>query len=124
MRLKDKTAVITGAASGRGKETALVFAREGARVAIADLNQKAADGTAREIDPSGKRAIGVAMDVASEEQVEAGIAKVISTFGTVDVLLSNAGIQIVALVVEFDFAKWKRMLENRRKRPMISIAGQ
>ena len=110
MRLKDKAVIITGAASGIGEEIAIVFAREGAKVAIADLNQKAADATAKEIDPSGKRAIGVAMDVASEEQVEAGTAKTIEAFGTLDVLISNAGIQIVAPVVDFDFAKWKRML--------------
>src|SRR5215469_12235970 len=103
MRLKDKIAVITGAASGIGKEIALIFAREGARIAIADLDQKAADATAREIDASGKRAIGVAMDVAAEDQVEAGIAAVIKTFGALDVLVSNAGIQIVAPVVDFEF---------------------
>jgi len=110
VRLKDKAAIITGAASGIGKEIAIIFAREGAKVAIADLDQKAADATAREIDPSGRRAIGVAMDVASEEQVEAGTAKTIKAFGTLDILISNAGIQIVAPVVNFDFAKWKRML--------------
>ena len=110
MRLKDKAAIITGAASGIGKEIAIVFAREGAKVAIADLDQKAAEATARELDASGKRAIGVAMDVASEEQVEAATAKVIKAFDTLDVLVSNAGIQIVAPVVDFDFAKWKRMI--------------
>ena len=77
MRLKDKAAIITGAASGIGKEIAIIFAREGAKVAIADLDQKAGDATAKEIDPSGKRAIGVAMDVASEEQVEADTKKTI-----------------------------------------------
>jgi 3-hydroxybutyrate dehydrogenase len=110
MRLKDKVAVVTGAASGIGKEIALLFAREGAKVAIADLDQQAAEATARELDASGKRAIGVAMDVANEDQVEAGIAKVIDTFGAIDVLVSNAGIQIVAPVVEFEFAKWKKLL--------------
>ena len=110
MRLKDKIAVITGAASGIGKEIALIFAREGARIAIADLDREAADATAREIDASGKHAIGVAMDVAAEDQVEAGIAAVIKTFGALDVLVSNAGIQIVAPLVDFEFAKWKRLL--------------
>ena len=110
MRLKDKIAVITGAASGIGKEIALIFAREGARIAIADLDQEAADATAREIDASGKHAIGVAMDVAAEDQVEAGITAVIKTFGALDVLVSNAGIQIVAPLVDFEFAKWKRLL--------------
>jgi 3-hydroxybutyrate dehydrogenase len=109
-RLADKVAVITGAASGIGKEIALVFAREGAKIVIADLNQAAADATAKEFDPSGKRAIGVGMDVANEDQVEAGIAQVINTFGAIDVLVSNAGIQIVAPLVDFEFAKWKKLL--------------
>lgn len=110
MRLKEKVAIITGAASGIGKDIAIVFAREGAKVAIADLDQKSADATAREIDPSGKRAIGVAMDVSDEQQVDAGTAKVIDAFGALDILVSNAGIQIVAPLVDFEFAKWKRLL--------------
>ena len=110
MRLKDKVAVVTGAASGIGKEIAVIFAREGAKVAIADLNQNAADATAREIDSTGQRAVGIAMDVANEQQVEDGTAKVIKTFGAIDVLVSNAGIQTVAPLVDFEFAKWKRLL--------------
>ena len=110
MRLKNKVAVVTGAASGIGKEIAVIFAREGAKVAIADLDQTAAEATARGIDAGGDRAIGVAMDVADERQVEAATAEVIEKFGALDVLVSNAGIQIVAPVVDFDFAKWKRML--------------
>ena len=95
-RLVDKVAVITGAASGIGKEIALAFAREGAKVVIADLDQKAAQETASEIDPLGQRALGVAMDVGNEEQVELGMAQVIETFGRLDILISNAGVQIVA----------------------------
>jgi 3-hydroxybutyrate dehydrogenase len=110
MRLKDKVAIVTGAASGIGKEIAIIFAREGAKVAIADLNQKAADATASEIDPSGKCVIGVAMDVTSEQQVDDGTARVVETFGSLDVLVSNAGIQIVAPVVDFEFAKWKLLM--------------
>jgi 3-hydroxybutyrate dehydrogenase len=110
MRLKDKVAIITGAASGIGKDIAVVFAREGAKVAIADLNQEGADATAREIDRSGKRAIGVAMDVTDEKQVQAGTEKVIAAFGALDILVSNAGIQIVAPLVDFEFAKWKKLL--------------
>ena len=73
MRLKHKTAIITGAASGIGKEIAIMYAREGANVAIADLDERAAEATAREIDPSQRRSIGVTMDVSNEDQVEAGV---------------------------------------------------
>jgi 3-hydroxybutyrate dehydrogenase len=110
MHLKDKVAVVTGAASGIGKEIARKFTDEGAKVVIADLNQQGADAAAKELDASGKRIIGVAMDVTSEEQVEAGTAKAIKTFGRLDILVSNAGIQIVAPLDQFDFGKWKQML--------------
>ena len=109
-RLQDKVAVITGAASGIGKEIALMFAQEGAKVVIADLDPKAAQETAGAIDPTGQRSLGVAMDVSLEEQVEAGVTRVIDTFGRLDILISNAGVQIVAPVVEFEFAKWKKLL--------------
>jgi len=110
MQLQGKSAVITGAASGIGKEIALTYAREGAKVAIADLSKDAAEATAAQIRAAGGQAIGVAMDVSSEEQVNAGIAAVVQAFGGVDVLVSNAGIQIVHPVEEFGFAEWKKML--------------
>jgi len=109
MRLENKVAIVTGAASGIGKEIAAIFAREGARVVIADLNQKGADATADELG-GAKRAIGVAVDVTNEAQVDACVAKTVATFGQVDVLVSNAGIQIVAPVDEFEFAKWKQLI--------------
>jgi 3-hydroxybutyrate dehydrogenase len=110
MRLKNRVALVTGAASGIGKEIARTFVREGARVAIADLNQAGADATAAELGGTERRAVGIAMDVTSEEQVEAGMAKATKTFGRLDILVSNAGIQIVAPLDQFDFAKWKQML--------------
>ncbi|WP_159712610.1 3-hydroxybutyrate dehydrogenase [Geminicoccus flavidas] len=110
MRLQDKVAVVTGAASGIGKEIATVYVREGAKVAIADLNTEAAAATAKELDPSGERATGVAMDVTNEQQVDAGIQQVIDRWGRLDVLVSNAGIQIVAPLVEFQLAQWQKML--------------
>jgi 3-hydroxybutyrate dehydrogenase len=109
-RLSGKVAVITGAASGIGKEIALAFAREGAKVAIADLDQQAARQAASEIDPALQRALGLAMDVSDETQVEAGMAKVCDTFGRLDVLISNAGVQIVAPLVEFELAEWRKLL--------------
>jgi 3-hydroxybutyrate dehydrogenase len=110
MLLKDKIAVVTGAASGIGKEIAVTYAREGAKVVIADLNLDGANTAATEIEKTGAQAIGVAMDVTSEAEVEAGMAKAVAAFGGIDILVSNAGIQIVAPVDEFEFAKWKLML--------------
>ena len=110
MRLKNKSAIITGAASGIGKDIALLFAREGAKVAIADLNREAADAVAKEIGSAGGVAMGVAMDVTSEQAVNDGVAAVVKKFGGVDVLVSNAGIQIVHPVEQFTYADWKKML--------------
>jgi len=109
-RLVDKVAVVTGAASGIGKEIALAFAREGAKVAVADLDAAAALAAAAEIDPDLERALPIAMDVSDEVQVEAGIARVIEAFDRLDILVSNAGVQIVSPLVEFEFAKWKKLL--------------
>ncbi|MGZ5117807.1 MAG: 3-hydroxybutyrate dehydrogenase, partial [Burkholderiales bacterium] len=110
MKLKNKSALITGAASGIGKDIALVFAREGASVAIADLNKEAADATAAEIRGSGGQAIGIAMDVTDEKAVQDGVASIVAAFGGIDILISNAGIQIVHRIEEFSYGEWKKML--------------
>jgi 3-hydroxybutyrate dehydrogenase len=111
MRLEGKIALVTGAASGIGKEIAIVYVREGAKVVIADLNQEGADATALELTAKGPgQAMGVAMDVTDEAQVDIGFKKVADKWGGVDVLVSNAGIQIVEPVEKFDFGKWKKML--------------
>lgn len=108
--LTDKIAVVTGAASGIGREIARQFLDAGAKVAIADMNIEGANATAAEFDPGGDRAMGVAMDVTDEAAVEAGIAAVVAKFGGIDILVSNAGIQIVAPVVDYKFADWKKLL--------------
>jgi 3-hydroxybutyrate dehydrogenase len=109
MRLQGKVALVTGAASGIGKEIAVAFIREGAKVAIADLNLGAAETAATELG-GHEHAIAVAMDVTDEAQVDQGTQKVIDAWGGLDILVSNAGIQIVAPVDQFEFAKWKLML--------------
>ena len=110
MKLKDKSAIVTGAASGLGREIAMTYAREGAKVAIADLNLAAATAVANEIRSSGGQAIGVAMDVTSEQGVNDGVVATVAAFGGVDILVSNAGIQIVHPLEEFSYADWKKML--------------
>ena len=110
MRLKDKVAFVTGAASGLGLAIAEIYAREGAAVAIADLNDDAAQVAARRIRQNGGRALGLAVDVTDEAQVDAAVEKTVAEFGGVDILVSNAGIQIVHPVEEFTFGEWKKML--------------
>jgi len=109
MRLENKVAIVTGAASGIGKEIAALFAREGAKIVIADLNQKGADAVAAELGGE-KRAIGVGVDVTNEAQVDACVAKTMAAFGQLDVMISNAGIQTVAPIDQFEFAKWRQLI--------------
>jgi 3-hydroxybutyrate dehydrogenase len=110
MRLENQVAIVTGAASGIGRAIAHRFATAGARVVVADLDRDAAAATAREIDADSAKAIGIAMDVTDEQAVDAGVAEVVSRFGGVDVLVSNAGIQIVHALQELSYAEWKKML--------------
>ena len=109
-RFDGKVAIITGAASGIGKEIALRFAAEGGIPVIADLNLDAADATAREIKTKGPDAFAVGMNVADEAAVEKGVTDTMAKYGRIDVLVSNAGIQIVKPVVDFPFTDWKRLL--------------
>jgi len=109
-RLDGKVCVVTGAASGIGKRIAEVYAQAGGKVVIADLKLDAAEATANEIRSAGGDALAVAMDVTDEAQVVDGIAKAVAHYGRVDVLVSNAGIQIVNKVTDFSYADWKKML--------------
>ncbi|MBA3487880.1 MAG: 3-hydroxybutyrate dehydrogenase [Lysobacter sp.] len=108
--IKDKVAVITGAASGIGREIAFELARAGALIAVADINLEGAQKVAAEIAEGGSRAIGVAMDVTDEAAVNAGMAEVVAQLGGVDILVSNAGIQIVNPIEQYAYADWKKML--------------
>ncbi|HET9190807.1 MAG TPA: 3-hydroxybutyrate dehydrogenase [Rudaea sp.] len=110
MSVKDKVALVTGAASGIGKRIAEVLADNGAHIAIADINQAAADAAAADIRKRGVKATAVMMDVTSEDQVEAGVDKTVKDLGSVDILVSNAGIQIVNPIENFAFADWKKLL--------------
>ena len=109
-KLQDQGAIVTGAASGIGHGIARRLAQEGAAVVIADLALAAAEATAADFRAAGFRATAVAMDVSDEAAVEAGIAATLAEYGRVDILVSNAGIQIVHPVEEFPFAEWKKML--------------
>jgi len=109
-RFDKQVGIITGAASGIGKEIALRYAAEGGTPVIADLNLDAANATAAEIKAKGSDAFAVAMNVVDEAAVEKGVADVMAKYGRIDLLVSNAGIQIVKPVVDFPFADWKKLL--------------
>ena len=109
MKLDGKVALITGAASGIGHGIAKRYLEADGRVVIADLNAEGAMKAARELTDS-KTAIGIGMDVTKEDEVNAGVEKTVDTFGGIDILVSNAGIQIVHPIEEFPFADWKKML--------------
>ncbi|MCC6193277.1 MAG: 3-hydroxybutyrate dehydrogenase [Burkholderiales bacterium] len=107
MKLKDKVAIVTGAASGLGRAIAQRYVAEGAKVVIADLDARHAEATAAEMKGA---ALAVAMDVTSEDDVNRGVAKTVQAFGGVDILVSNAGIQIVHPAEAFSYAEWKKLL--------------
>lgn len=110
MRLQNKVAIITGAASGIGRGIAELFAKEGAKVVIADLNLDEAQQTADEIKKDGYEAMAVSMDVSNENQVNTGIDQVIKNYDYVDILVSNAGIQIIDPIQDLSLEKWKKLL--------------
>jgi 3-hydroxybutyrate dehydrogenase len=109
-KMQNKVAIITGAASGIGKEIAKRFGQEGAKVVIADLKLEAAQATVDEFKALGIEGMAVAMDVSDEDAVNSGVAAVIAAYGKIDVLVSNAGIQIVHPIEDYPFADWKKMM--------------
>jgi len=110
MRMWNKIAIVTGAASGIGKAIAIRLAKEGATVAAADRDKAGARTAVGEIERFGGRAFPVEMDVTDEAQVEARVAEVAGSCGNIDLLVSNAGIQIVNPLEQYSFSDWKKML--------------
>jgi len=110
MSVKGKVALITGAASGIGKRIAEVYADNGCHIAVADINKDAADAAAADIRARGVNATTVIMDVTDEAQVDAGIEQCVKDLGSIDILVSNAGIQIVNPIENFSYADWKKLM--------------
>ncbi len=110
MRLKDKVAIVTGSASGIGKKIAETFAKEGAKVVIADLDLTQAQAAADEIIANKGQAMAVKMDVTNESEVDKGVATVIEKWGAIDVLVSNAGTQHIDPIEKLSLQDWKKLL--------------
>jgi NAD(P)-dependent dehydrogenase (short-subunit alcohol dehydrogenase family) len=110
LRLENKVALITGAASGMGASMARVFAREGARVAIADMLETEGRQLAGEITRANGAAIFHRLDVTSETEWRAAIDATLAAFGTLDILVNDAGISGSAVEDLFDTAAWERLM--------------
>lgn len=111
MRLQGKTAIVTGGAGGIGRALAERFSTEGARVVVADLERTRPHLAAEEIaGETGGQVLGLALDVTDEEAVGSAVETVIRAFGSVDVLVSNAGNQVIGAIHELAYSDWKRLL--------------
>jgi NAD(P)-dependent dehydrogenase (short-subunit alcohol dehydrogenase family) len=110
MRLQGRVAAITGGALGIGRATALLFAEEGATIALGDVQLEAAEKVAQEINRRGGKAIAIALDVGDAAQVQAFVDRVVGAFGRLDVMFANAGIAHSAPFLEHPEAQWHRVL--------------
>lgn len=119
MRLKDKSAIVTGGGSGIGRATALAMAKEGANVAIFDINEEAAKAVASEAAAFGVKAIGLSVNVAEDGAVRNGVAAAAAEFGTVNVLFNNAGIIRRANVLETTLEEWDMVMGVNVRGPFL-----
>lgn len=117
MRVKDKVVIITGAGSGIGRETALLFAKHGAKVVVTDIDEKAGEETVNEIikilaeDPDCKGdAFFTKLDISNREQIKQVTQEVLSKYGKIDVLINNAGIVQDALVTKMTEEQWDKVI--------------
>jgi NAD(P)-dependent dehydrogenase (short-subunit alcohol dehydrogenase family) len=111
MRLRNKVAIITGAATGIGRATALLFAREGASVVVADINEKNGTQTVLSIQEAGGRAIFVHTDLAVPNEIEALVEETIKTYGQLNILHSNAFWRVAKPAVEASLEDWQRTID-------------
>ena len=115
MQLKDQVAIVTGGARGIGREIALALAKEGADLALYDVNEQLLAQTVKEVEALGRRAIGLAVDVTQAAAVDASVSKVLDKLGRVDILVNNAGITQDGLLIRMDETQWDRVIDINLK---------
>jgi 3-oxoacyl-[acyl-carrier protein] reductase len=115
VRLAEKVAIITGAGRGIGEATAIKFAKEGAKVVVADVNNEDINQTVQTITEAGGKAIGMVVDVTNVGQVEKMVADTVEHFGSVDIVVNNAGITADAQLIKMEEAQWDRVIDVNLK---------
>ena len=115
MKLKDKVAIVTGGGSGIGRETSLLFAEEGARVVVADVNEKSGVETVEEIKRTGNEGFFVKLDVSSREQAKQAVRDVLDRYGRVDIMIKHEGIVQDSLLSKMTEEQWDRVISINLK---------
>lgn len=118
--VKDQVVFITGAAQGIGFEMAKAFAENGAKVALTDLNEEKVAERAKSLKASGYEAIGIRCNVTSEEDIAAAISQTVEEFGTIHILMNNAGLQHVSMIEDFPTEKFELLINVMLVAPFIA----
>jgi len=121
MRLKGKVAIITGAGSGIGRTSSLLFGREGARVTVVDIDEQHGRETAHRLVTEGHEAIFVQADVAIEEDIKGVVEKTVTQWGRIDILFNNAGVVLVKPLEEMTGDEWDRVMAINVKAAFLAI---
>ena len=121
MKLKDRVAIVTGAASGIGRASAIAFAREGARVVVADTNEKGGKETTAAIQAEGHDAFFARVDVTREAEIEQMIGETVDRWGQIDILFNNAGVVLVKPIELMSEAEWDRVMAINVKAAFLAI---
>ncbi len=119
MRLKDRVAIVTGGGQGIGRQTCLVFAREGANIVIAEHNPTTAEGVGAEVEALGVRSFAIQTDVSNSDSVRSMVAQTLDTFGRIDILVNNAGIFTYTQIEDCTEEEWDRMMAVNLKGPFL-----
>jgi NAD(P)-dependent dehydrogenase (short-subunit alcohol dehydrogenase family) len=115
-RFSGKVALVTGGGGGMGRATSLAFAREGAQVLVADINETAAHETVAQVTAAGGTAAAVAVDVSSASSVQHMVARAVATFGKLDIAFNNAGIHVIGVpLAELDESAWDKVININLK---------
>jgi NAD(P)-dependent dehydrogenase (short-subunit alcohol dehydrogenase family) len=121
VKLKDRVAIITGAASGIGRGSAIAFAREGARVVVADTNEKGGSETAAAILAEGNDAFFARVDVTRESEIVRMVGETVDRWGRIDILFNNAGVVLVKPIEQMLEEEWDRVMAINVKAAFLAI---